>query len=178
MKKTIVLLTCLGVLACGEKKSDTSKTQEVITVDTQPKAYTSAPREAEFKDSTITRVYDNYNTLKTALVNTDAAEAKKQAAQLQTSLNDIEGAESLKAATASLIAKDDIEEQREDFQNITARVKVLVENSIQEGTLFYQYCPMAFEGKGAYWISNEKTIRNPYWGDKMLTCGVVDQEIK
>jgi len=36
---------------------------------------------------------------------------------------------------------------------------------------YYQYCPMAFDNKGAYWISNETEIRNPYFGEKMLKCG-------
>ena len=30
---------------------------------------------------------------------------------------------------------------------------------------------MAFDNKGAYWLSEEKEIRNPYFGSKMLTCG-------
>jgi hypothetical protein len=32
---------------------------------------------------------------------------------------------------------------------------------------------MANENNGADWISAEKNIRNPYFGDKMLTCGTV-----
>jgi Cu(I)/Ag(I) efflux system membrane fusion protein len=30
---------------------------------------------------------------------------------------------------------------------------------------------MAFEGKGAYWLSENKDIRNPYFGKKMIDCG-------
>jgi Cu(I)/Ag(I) efflux system membrane fusion protein len=37
--------------------------------------------------------------------------------------------------------------------------------------IYYQYCPMAFDNKGAYWLSSTEEIRNPYFGDKMLTCG-------
>jgi len=42
--------------------------------------------------------------------------------------------------------------------------------------LYRQYCPMAFQNKGAYWLSSEKKIMNPYFGDKMLHCGVVKEE--
>jgi hypothetical protein len=30
---------------------------------------------------------------------------------------------------------------------------------------------MAFDDKGAYWLSEMKEIRNPYFGDRMLKCG-------
>lgn len=37
--------------------------------------------------------------------------------------------------------------------------------------IYYQFCPMAFDNKGAYWLSETQEIRNPYLGDKMMTCG-------
>jgi Cu(I)/Ag(I) efflux system membrane fusion protein len=45
--------------------------------------------------------------------------------------------------------------------------------SPQDGTLYVQHCPMAFNNKGADWISREHDIRNPYFGASMLTCGDV-----
>jgi Cu(I)/Ag(I) efflux system membrane fusion protein len=38
-------------------------------------------------------------------------------------------------------------------------------------TAYYQFCPMAFDDKGAYWLSEIKEIRNPYFGKKMNVCG-------
>ncbi|MFY8001040.1 MAG: efflux RND transporter periplasmic adaptor subunit [Candidatus Kapaibacteriota bacterium] len=35
------------------------------------------------------------------------------------------------------------------------------------------YCPMAFDDKGAYWLTPTTTIRNPYFGAKMLQCGEI-----
>ena len=32
---------------------------------------------------------------------------------------------------------------------------------------------MANNNKGAFWISADTEIRNPYYGDAMLTCGSV-----
>ena len=40
--------------------------------------------------------------------------------------------------------------------------------------VYVQYCPMA---KGQ-WLSDEKEIKNPYYGNSMLTCGSVKSEIK
>jgi Cu(I)/Ag(I) efflux system membrane fusion protein len=38
-------------------------------------------------------------------------------------------------------------------------------------TVYYQFCPMANNNKGAYWLSESKVIRNPYFGEKMINCG-------
>ena len=36
---------------------------------------------------------------------------------------------------------------------------------------------MANDNNGADWLSSEEEIRNPYFGDKMLTCGLVKTTI-
>jgi hypothetical protein len=47
-----------------------------------------------------------------------------------------------------------------------------------EGKAFYQlHCPMVANNKGADWISAEKEIKNPYFGDKMMGCGIVKGEL-
>jgi hypothetical protein len=43
--------------------------------------------------------------------------------------------------------------------------------------LFATFCPMAFDGKGTYWLSETKTIRNHYFGDKMMDCGEVKENL-
>jgi membrane fusion protein, copper/silver efflux system len=42
-----------------------------------------------------------------------------------------------------------------------------------EQTLYVQFCPMANNNQGAKWLSVEAEIRNPYYGNAMLTCGSV-----
>ncbi|NNC61403.1 MAG: DUF3347 domain-containing protein, partial [Eudoraea sp.] len=39
------------------------------------------------------------------------------------------------------------------------------------------HCPMANSNKGADWLSSSKEIRNPYYGEAMLTCGSVRGEL-
>ena len=41
--------------------------------------------------------------------------------------------------------------------------------------LYHDHCPMAQDNKGAMWLSETKEIRNPYFGDKMMTCGSVER---
>jgi Cu(I)/Ag(I) efflux system membrane fusion protein len=37
---------------------------------------------------------------------------------------------------------------------------------------------MANNNVGAYWLSKEREIRNPYFGKEMLDCGSVTDEIE
>lgn len=48
---------------------------------------------------------------------------------------------------------------------------------LNELKLFAVYCPMAFDGKGAYWISESEEIRNPYFGAKMMDCGTIEEKL-
>ena len=66
----------------------------------------------------------------------------------------------------------DIEEQRQTYAMYNRALYRSFKFLGHEGDpIYYQYCPMAFDNKGAYWLSESKEIRNPYFGDKMLTCG-------
>lgn len=37
---------------------------------------------------------------------------------------------------------------------------------------------MAFDDEGAYWFSDSKEIRNPYFGDVILKCGETKEKIE
>ena len=55
---------------------------------------------------------------------------------------------------------------------------VLIKNTNPEIIIYYQYCPMYNGGKGANWLSKENIIKNPYFGDQMLTCGITIETIR
>ncbi|MFX0555531.1 efflux RND transporter periplasmic adaptor subunit [Maribacter sp. CXY002] len=64
--------------------------------------------------------------------------------------------------------------QRDDFVILNENLVPIVFNIGKlEGTVFVQKCPMANSNRGAFWLSSEKEIRNPYYGDQMMTCGSV-----
>ena len=66
----------------------------------------------------------------------------------------------------------DIEVQREAFAEYNQVFYKIMKNfGLSDGTVYYQYCPMAFGEKGAYWFSNLKEIKNPYFGEAMMKCG-------
>lgn len=71
-----------------------------------------------------------------------------------------------------------LEEKRSYFSHISEIMYCTIKSfGLKEGDLFVMYCPMAFEGKGAYWISETKEIQNPYMGDKMPTCGKIKESL-
>ncbi|MCF6308835.1 MAG: hypothetical protein L3J09_12915, partial [Flavobacteriaceae bacterium] len=40
-------------------------------------------------------------------------------------------------------------------------------------TVYLEFCPMADGNNGGFWLSYDKEIKNPYFGQAMLTCGEV-----
>ena len=79
----------------------------------------------------------------------------------------------LKDATPISETKD-IKVQREHFSNLSNNMASLAKSVKLTTELIYQaYCPM----KKANWLSNDKAIKNPYYGSAMLTCGKVVETI-
>jgi hypothetical protein len=37
---------------------------------------------------------------------------------------------------------------------------------------------MVNNNQGAFWLSNEKEIKNPYFGDMMLKCGSIKETLQ
>ena len=72
----------------------------------------------------------------------------------------------------------DLENKRSYFSHLSEIMYCSIKSfGLKQGHLFAIFCPMAFDGKGAYWISDSKVIQNPYLGTKMPTCGEVKEEL-
>ena len=72
---------------------------------------------------------------------------------------------------------DKIEHQREHFELLSKDMYDLIKKTGVGKTMYRDFCPMYNSGKGAYWVSEFKDIKNPYLGKKMSTCGVVKSDI-
>ena len=181
MKKNIflsILLVVITLASCADNKKNNEP--EVKTVDTKAESetYTAAKTDAEFKDEKKAAIFNEYVKLKTALVNTNAKKASQKASNLMTAFANV-GVENVALEAAqNIVESDDIKEQRTAFVAVTTEVEKMMEGALSSGTIYKQYCPMAFNNKGAYWLSESKDIMNPYFGDKMLKCGRVDAEIQ
>lgn len=132
-----------------------------------------------FKDEKLGSAYKHYTHLKDALVASNATEAKKAADELQKSLALIPSAKAATSEAAKISASSDLTEQRKSFSKLSNEFTALVKASKPSaGAVYLEYCPMANNNEGAYWLSNEKEIKNPYFGDMMLKCGSVKETLQ
>ena len=84
----------------------------------------------------------------------------------------------IKISTTSISKASNIEEQRSHFKNLSLNLIKAIQIFGINTKVFVEFCPMANSNKGAYWLSKEEKVINPYYGDKMLTCGEVKQVIE
>jgi len=82
----------------------------------------------------------------------------------------------LKTKLESLSQAKDIENQRSVFEDVSELTLLISKNITLSSEIYVQYCPMAFNNKGAKWLSFDKKVMNPYFGDVMLHCGSVIEE--
>lgn len=141
----------------------------------------------------ITEVYNTYLLLKNAFVQSsseavvNAAEAVDRSLENadmtllegETHMNWMEQLGVLKTNLEQMIQNRDIETQREAFAAFSQVFYQCIHDYGLDGTTtYYQFCPMAFNNNGAFWLSEINEIRNPYFGDAMLTCGETKETLK
>lgn len=132
-----------------------------------------------FKDIKLGTAYEHYLHLKDALVASNQDEAKKAADELQKSVANVSNGKMVADEAAKVVAATNLEGQRKAFSGVSDMMAMLVKGGkLSMGMLYLEYCPMANNNEGAYWLSNEKQIKNPYFGDKMLKCGSVKETIQ
>lgn len=67
-----------------------------------------------------------------------------------------------------------LENKRSYFSHISEIMYCTIKSfGLKQGSLFVMYCPMVFDVKGAYWISDTKDTQNPYMGSKKGSCGEI-----
>ncbi|NJL74292.1 MAG: DUF3347 domain-containing protein [Saprospiraceae bacterium] len=132
-----------------------------------------------------------YYEIKDALVLTDAKATQTKATNYLASLEKVEQskltaiqhtfwkeqkANLLKVAT-QIQQSSDVEVQRQHFETLSDGMWTVMKTfAANKGVIYKQYCPMAFNDKGASWLSDRSDIRNPYFGNVMLKCGYVAEE--
>jgi hypothetical protein len=140
---------------------------------------TAQAKAPEFKDEKVGTAYMHYLHLKDALVASNAAEAKKAAGELEKSLTTIPNGKMAEDAAKKIASTSDLKAQRKLFSALSNEITTVVKASkLASGSLYVEYCPMANNNEGAYWLSNEKEIKNPYFGDMMLRCGSVQETVQ
>jgi Cu(I)/Ag(I) efflux system membrane fusion protein len=81
----------------------------------------------------------------------------------------------LQKQTAAIAEAKDIDAQRTAFSLLSESLITASKRfgPVNRAGLYILHCPMAFQDKGANWLSDRKDIQNPYFGAKMPGCGEV-----
>lgn len=185
LKVSILVLAVVFLAACGAdngRKSENGK--DSVAHDHAAVKEASAPATApattvQLKDDKLNAVYQQYALLTTALTNGDVAAAKIAGNAIAVGAKEVAGGAAIAAAAANITAAADIEAQRTLFAGLSNDFISLVKKSgLNSGALYVDFCAMAMNDKGASWLSAGKEIKNPYFGDKMMTCGNVTETIQ
>jgi len=137
-------------------------------------------------------VFDNYFAVKDALVKTDGNTASTKAKELLSAINAVKMEKlsmdehmvwmkelsNLKEDAEHISDTKDAGHQRDHFITLSISIYKLIKVSKQDTPTYLQHCPMANDGKGADWLSKENTVKNPYYGSMMLSCGKTIETIK
>jgi Cu(I)/Ag(I) efflux system membrane fusion protein len=138
-------------------------------------------------------VFNDYINLKNALVKDDSKTVMEESKRILENLAKVDmkllsGEEvhnqwmslekEIKSSAISISKTSNIKKQRIYFKDLSSHLTNAIEVFGINEKVYHQFCPMANANKGAYWLSKEEKVINPYFGDAMLTCGEVKQIIE
>ncbi len=192
--RRIYFLIAIGILGTAACNNGNNSKSEATKPPTEP----AVPRSMLNDTGTqkLVNVMTRYYALKNALVATNEDNTGSAAAALSAAAIEMQGyllkkdgmpgplkpfldTIIMQTRTIGEIKDKTCEPQRLAFSTISSSVYGLVKSAeLRNVNVYHQFCPMAFNEKGAAWLSTESEIRNPYFGDKMLECGEVTDSIK
>ena len=200
MKKIIIgalTLSAVTFAACNSGNTQSQDSSAVPAPGTDDKALTEIT--PQFKDvdtkvaASFKTLVDHYLHIKNALAADNGAEAASGGKAMAQAMAGIDKA-LLTADQKKRYAENEddlkehaehigenasnIEHQREHFVQMSEDMYALVTTFGGGRVLYHDHCPMYNENKGAYWLSEEKEMKNPYMGAKMPACGVAKEVIK
>jgi hypothetical protein len=140
------------------------------------------------KTSSLSSLLSSYYGVKDALVTSNSPDAATHAAEFLKAINEVDmktldkpemdgfmlSQEKLAFDARHILESKDIAHQREHFANFSMNFfKLAKAVKSSDKPVYYAYCPM----KKSYWLSAEAAIKNPYYGNQMLTCGKVAETL-
>ena len=179
--KTILLsaaLFSISITLSAQHDHSSHQKQEANTnADTKAKvAFSDGANQQQ-----LSQLLAAYYNIKNALVAGDAGSATANAELFLKNVNTVDY-KLISESNVHILSKDatkisgtkDLRKQRAYFANLSSNM-VAVAKAFKLGNqpVYLQYCPM----KKASWLSSEKHIRNPYYGNAMLTCGEVTETL-
>ena len=169
------------------KKSMMNQDGETMTMDHEGHSKMGGTMKMQFSEEVQDKfggLLGVYLDLKDALVASNSEQTQAMAQKGARIALDISGMQmddmgrshmsQLAEQLAEMASKSTLEDQRGIFIQLSQNM-IQIGQQMQglETKIYVQHCPMANNDKGANWLSLEQEIRNPYYGDAMLTCGSV-----
>ncbi|MFA5046048.1 MAG: DUF3347 domain-containing protein [Paludibacter sp.] len=184
MKKIILglALAAITLAACNNKSTESKANKAVMYTNSDEKNL-----------SPINELVNQYLQIKNGLANdngTDAATAGKAFVESIAKVNTASFTTDQKkkwddiSADAKEMAEhiganaDKLEHQREHFEMLSQDIYDLVKTFGAGQVLYKDADTMYNKGKGAFWLSEIKEIKNPYMGKAMFDSGSIKEEIK
>ena len=163
----LICFTSVSVFAQNDHSSHKNQVTDTIAANTGK--------------ANLSQLLTLYYNVKDALIAGNAKTASSKAADFVKAAKGVD-ASTVAEGNISALLKDagkisetqDIKKQREYFASFSTNMYAIAKaGKLTTQPVYQQYCPM----KKAYWLSNEKAVKNPYYGSAMLTCGNVTETL-
>ena len=168
----------------SDSEASTSSTAPIATEDHSGHQSSENATVPEAFNTQLQLVIEDYLDLKNALVATDQTKASSSATNMLESLSAVdmsllqgnahnEWMRFLSELTSHIeeIKSSSIESQRAALSELSPKLIEVVKHFEVSGVFYQQFCPMSNDGEGAYWLSDQEEIANPYFGSQMHNCG-------
>lgn len=143
-------------------------------------------------ENQLKAVFDNYFLVKDALITSNGNSTASASKELVMAINNVKMdkldmdvhmvwmkvVNTIKKDAENIANTKDVKIQRDHFTSLSKEIYTLIKISKYENPVYYQFCPMFNDGKGANWLSKENSVKNPYYGSMMLSCGKTVETIK
>lgn len=180
--------------ASSTKKDDTKIIKGQISTEKflEGKAYDFRKGTPKAFRQQLDVVIHAYLSLKVGLVQADEKATSKYSSELLEALQNVDGkvlkgdAKAFWEEKKSFLMQharlckeaSTIAGKRENFIYLSQPlIKVVEAYGPGDEKLYVDFCPMANNNKGAFWLSASKVIENPFLEESMRDCGEVKQEI-
>ncbi len=154
--------------------------------------HTETPKVEVQEVNQLKVVFDNYFVVKDAMISSDGNATSIASKELFIAINNVEMGKlemdvhmvwmkvlnQIKEDSEHIADTKDIKHQRDHFTTLSKDIYALLKVAKYDVPVYFQYCPMYNDGKGANWLSKENAVKNPYYGSMMLSCGKVTETIK
>nr|WP_291116847.1 DUF3347 domain-containing protein [Flavobacterium sp. UBA6135] len=182
-------------------KAEIKKEQQATVAVTTPKTTMDHSKHVAPKPKAITKIqktnmllpiFEAYFSVKDAMIQSDGTATATKGKLLLTAIENVDmnqlGTKEhdiwmqvlrpLTQTAQKISDTKNIATQRGQLDVLSKNMLILAKVSKLEYAIYNQHCPMANDGKGGNWLSKQNTIKNPYYGSKMMTCGSTVETLK